>query len=210
MQRGYRAMRDSINSYPSLLLSAPRKFQQIANNLIPRNTGIEIECLQGPNFDIKYFQKIKLEELYIAEEEHKFQIHAGIKGMNEIFKVCECLKEYSLFTDSGIHYHINTGPHFKMLREMKDTKWDCEDYNCFSWVLKELEAWNYKGAYNSKRIGNEKKSWVYFHQYYSTAEFRIGEMSFDYELIIKRILHCHSIVKRMIRQGLEPKQQKKD
>ena len=64
------------------------------------------------------------------------------------------------------------------------------------WMLAEIDEWNYKGKYNKRNFEFNKSSWIRAHGIYSTLEYRIGEMTFDYKLIVKRIIHCQSITER--------------
>ena len=63
-------------------------------------------------------------------------------------------------------------------------------------MLKALKSWNYKGSYNTWTISNYRTA-IRIPTEHSTIEYRIGEMSFDYELIIKRIIHCQNITRRL-------------
>jgi hypothetical protein len=69
-------------------------------------------------------------------------------------------------------------------------------------TLKKLECWNYTGIFNAKKVSFCKNT-VRFHKNLKTVEFRIGEMSFEYDVLVKRIIHCHKIVQDIILELLK-------
>lgn len=199
MQQGYKMIREAVNTCPLPLLSLEGKLKKVANSYLPYDTGIEIECsLKGHNSYLAtklFMDKVPtLKAIKIDSSEQRFRISSGINGLVSLYGLCDTLKELSLLNmQSGIHYHIDftefTDSQFNnianMFKEGKD-----------SWILNSLKSWDYKGQYNAWIVSTGKTA-VRFHKPYRTVEFRIGEMSFDYELLVKRIVHCQNISKKI-------------
>lgn len=61
-------------------------------------------------------------------------------------------------------------------------------------ILQELDKWEYPGSYNPRGITCHR-TWVRMRSGYKTFEFRIIEMTFDYEVLIKRVLHASLLSK---------------
>lgn len=100
------------------------------------------------------------------------------------------MKEYALLNKgSGIHYHTD-------LTEIYDEKLVNRDLlnNVKPFLLEQLDTWDYKGTYNRRDV-QFQRCWVRFDTYKKTMEIRIGEMTFEYEKILKRILHCQYLAK---------------
>lgn len=163
------------------------------NNFLPYSIGIEIECNQLKCFNISKFKSIaNILDVNCDNNEQRFRIPSGIKGMICLFEICKNLQLYSeLNLGSGIHYHVDMTKTYDLL----DT--NIIDNNS-EWILNELDNWNYKGTYN-KRVCefNTNSNWVRFQSCFKTAEFRIGEMSFDYKVLIKRIIHISEIISKL-------------
>ena len=108
-------------------------------------------------------------------------------------------KYFGLNPESGIHYHTD-------LTDIYDL--DLVNNNLLSKVkeplLSELDSWEYKGSYNRRDV-SFSRCWVRFEKHKKTMEVRIGEMTFDYSLLIKRILHCQYLNKlvRSVAKGNE-------
>ena len=70
--------------------------------------------------------------------------------------------------------------------------------NNSDYILTELDKWKYKGTYNPRKcVFSSSRNWVRFKDTLKTMEIRIGEMTFDYELLFERIRHCNEIVKTL-------------
>lgn len=200
MQRGFRSLRDCVFHNPLGLSCLPSKTRQLANKYLPRETGVEIEILTLPFDDAgslgAQILQIGLVELSASNQEFRFQLHSGEKGMIELYKVCQLLKKYfRLNLGSGIHYHTSSllvpdGYYHDIARKASQ----------YEWVLKELDTWDYKGSFNARTIRASKDAWVAMRFDKKTFEYRIGEMTFDYEVMIRRIVHVHSLTKRIERQ----------
>jgi hypothetical protein len=170
------------------------------NNYLPYSTAFEIECSRSEAFNVECFTTIPdIMSVNIDSCEQRFRIKPGIKGFITLYNICEQLKINSaLNMDSGIHYHVDVSD-FNGTEKSKFYNLLLNRKADFRWILKELDAWNYKGAYNSRAISSVKGNWVRCSGF-NTIEFRIGEMSFDYEVLVKRIIHINDIVKRIKRE----------
>lgn len=184
MRKAYTAMRVAVRQQPSILPTLPKKLQIIAESLLPYSIGIEVEA--HPK---KSFKRPLLDQLFIGGAETQMRISKGIKGMLELKQFCDLLKEYYYFNEqSGIHYHVD-------FDECPDKRF--MDDSLKKQILKELDSWGYTGRYNHREIETSKRVWVRIHPFHNTLEFRIGEMTFDYELMMKRILHITRICKKI-------------
>lgn len=214
MKNAYKNLRECIKSNPAGLSFLPDKVKVLTSSYIPYSTGIEVECTI---FDLSHPERMKeiitkskeigfMNDGDIGTTESRFRLHTGEKGLVELFKMTELLKEYFCpNSQSGIHYHIDMNDVAKYIDygnyDPQNGRWNESDK--YEWVFKELDTWGYTGTFNKRMIGCSKSAWVRMCNYYSTMEFRIGEMTFDYQLIVKRILHCQSIVKRVKKQILK-------
>lgn len=202
MQQGYRSLRECVFHSPLGLSCLPSKTRQLASYYLPAETGIEIEVRESASYEARpAIRQLHLVDSSSDSGEQRFCIRGGEEGMIELYKVCQILKKYyKLNKESGIHYHTSApwvSRHVGVYIEDRP--------NEFGWVLDELSKWGYTGEYNKRNITCDTKgNWVNMRPTLETVEYRIGEMSFDYDILIKRIIHCHSITKR-IRQQLKNK-----
>ena len=164
---------------------------QYINRMLPFSVGFEIECGKKENINIKEFSSIPYIMKYdINDRENRFRIPNGIVGIVCLYNISEACKNNLLLNlDSGIHYHIDATKFFNFIKD-EDIKENKE------WILEELDSWEYKGTYNSRDVRRDR-CWVRIHSSHKTIEFRIGEMTFDYDLWIRRILHCTEIVREL-------------
>ena len=179
-----------LKTIPLALDVEDKIVQKLALFYFPYSVGFEIETMTE---NIRIFDEIPyLIENKSSISELRFRIPNGIKGIQCLFNISIYLKKYAeLNPDSGIHYHI-----------------DCTDvYNLFStdfidkysdYILTELDKWKYKGTYNPRKcVFSSSRNWVRFKDTLKTMEIRIGEMTFDYELLFERIRHSSEIVKTL-------------
>ncbi len=161
------------------------------NNMLPFSTGFEIECRQKDTYNINNFRNIPdIMAVNVDSGEQRYRIPNGLRGIICLYNISQQLNLNSELNPlSGIHYHVDMTKTFGSINNkfIEDNR---------EWILKELESWEYDGNFNSKGIGYGHY-WVRLSQEHKTSEFRIGEMTFDYQLLIKRIVHCNSIVKKM-------------
>lgn len=190
MKSGYKALRVAIFNCPLAIKKMDSKMLKLAESYLPFSTGIEIECLKKDSYSDDIFRKCGLISVETDSNEQRYRIHSGVRGMIELYNICQLLKEHSHFNiSSGIHYHIDARSFYFKL--------DVDKVKKEKWILDSLESWNYTGSFNKREIRVDKNGWVRICKIYKTIEFRIGEMSFDYETLIKRIIHCQNIVKRL-------------
>lgn len=184
-----------VKTNPIALLNLKKIPVDYIDRYLPFSIGFEIECSLKTNLSIEeatnLFKDIPdIMEVIIDSSEQRFRIPNGVKGLVCLFKISKTLKETSyLNLLSGIHYHCDCTSFYDLItRNMVESNKE--------WILNELDSWNYKGTYNKREINfNLEHNWVRFQSCFKTMEFRIGEMTFDYEVLIKRILHIISIVK---------------
>lgn len=183
----------------SLLSIKDNNIINTINNYLPYSIGIEIECMKSSAFNLDKFLNIPdIIDVNIDNNEQRFRIPNGLSGLICLYNICDELKTNSeLNPDSGHHYHVDMTNTYHLLS--KDFISNNEE-----WILKELDSWEYKGTYNSRTIEfNNCHHWVRFQSDFKTAEFRIGNMTFDYEIIVKRLIHACSIIKRLNNQLIE-------
>lgn len=205
-------LQELVETAPVVLLALKdKKIIDEINNMLPYSTGFEIECgVNAITFNIDNFDVIPdiIEADTHSSVEQRFRIPNGFKGIICLYNLCQQLKNNLLLNyGSGIHYHVDCTECFN--QELANTTRLYE-----SWILEELSLWDYKGTYNRKGINYvnllndytlNTGNWLRFN-HLKTMEFRIGEMSFDYKVLIRRILHCNSIVKKMKDELIEVKQ----
>lgn len=205
MNAGYRSLREGVKHSPFSLNVLPNKLKSIAENMMPYSVGIEIEArlnsqigMSLGDWDNYLKRKIpSLMDIYFRSAETSFRIPKGISGMQTLYLMLDEFKtHWGLNNQSGIHYHIDCTEFKNEVTGQLSQKF-INFVLQQKWVLNALDSWKYKGSYNKRDIGMCKEYWVYPRRSFCTLEFRIGEMSFDYSLIIKRILHLQNIVRKL-------------
>lgn len=195
LQEGDLNIKIQLRNNP-LFLKKVQSVYEVAEIMLPYDTGIELECFKGKKFNIENFEKIPdIKDVNVDDGEQRFRIPNSLEGFICLYNLCETLKENSVpEIGSGLHYHIDFTNYFdKVNQEFIDK---VKEY-----ILKELETWNYDGTYNTKSV-SFNRCWCRFCADKKTIEFRIGEMSFDYKVLIKRILHCQKIVNHIKKELL--------
>lgn len=181
-----------IYTAPSLLpLDNPQIISYIGS-LFPYDVGVEIESSYLNYTEVEQgFKELVakglIKDYRIGTSETSFRLPNNVKGLVGLEQVLNIfLNHYSINLESGIHYHIDFSEiDFSSITISDELK---------GFTLKELDSWEYKGNYNKRKFERDQKgSWVTTRSYFKTLEFRIGEMSFDYSVIIKRILHLQQI-----------------
>lgn len=184
-------VREVVYNTPLVLLSFNTKDDiQKANNFLPYSTGFEIECDKGELYNEINFTSIpNILTVNNDSGEQRYRIPNGIIGLICLYNISVQLKLNSKLTDSGIHYHVDCSDSNMSLikEELEKNKTS---------LLNELSTWEYKGSYNKRDIGY-KGNWIAIRS--QTLEFRIGEMTFDYQVLVKRIIHANDIVRRIKR-----------
>lgn len=159
--------------------------------MLPFSIGIEIECDKRPTFDLSDFTTIdNIMDVNIDSTEQRFRIPSGLNGLKCLYDISLMLYKNSVINPgSGIHYHIDCTSFFdKITREVLNLN--------SKGILAELSDWNYVGSYNSKSVSyGMDHSWIRRQEDFKTLECRIGEMTFEYKLFFKRIIHLSQIIK---------------
>lgn len=175
---------------PLSLISLSENEKKKIENLFPFSVGMEVETcplLEDYKSIIRIkgdFEKVGLLDLDINNCEQRFRFCNGLKGAIQVYDVCKLLHEHMYFNEgSGIHYHIDFTD---MWEELERDELKNQD-----WILEELDKWDYKGSYNKRGI-SPNGNWIRWNGL-KTLEFRIGNMSFDYREIIRRIISAQSI-----------------
>lgn len=191
-----KTLEEIVYKAPLVLLSIrDREIVDMANNYLPYSTGFEIECQKKSTYDESTFLNIPnfINDSYRTNNEQRYRIPNGVNGLICLYNICYHLGNNSLLNmGSGIHYHIDcTDTNDMALRNVVSS-----DAQFGPNILKELDTWNYGGTYNKRGIsllgaGN----WIRYNDL-NTLEFRIGNMSFDYEVLVKQIIHANDIVRR--------------
>lgn len=178
----------------ALLAITDKELINRINNLVPYSTGFEIECNYRQNCYVEEnFRTIPdIMHVYNDSTEQRYRIPNGLKGIICLYNICEQLRINSELNPlSGIHYHVDcTDYSMQLLLDENFMKTNEQ------WILNELSTWKYKGTYNSKGISiphYHTGNWMRNNT--GTLEFRIGEMTFDFKLLLERITHCNEIVR---------------
>lgn len=197
MHRPFKMVRDAVRQFPLPLLNYSEEIKKIADDMLPYTVGMEISINGNSEFEktmkenSHLFHKID----YLTSREPQVCLKTGLDGFIGLWKLCEILKKTcQLNPRAGIHYNVGREP--QRLSQRRD----------YSWVLSALDSWNYTGDYNLRAVNSDRGKdhvWVNLNrckgwQDDGIAEFRIGEMTFDYELMVKRILHCTNIMRKLL------------
>lgn len=158
---------------------------------IPYSTGIEIECFKSNDYKEEEFKTIKnIIDVNTCEEEQRYRIPKGIKGIKCLYKLSNLLYKYSLLdTRSGIHYHIDCTDVFSYIN-----KEEVESYK--NTILTRLDKWDYRGNYNRRDFSyGGGATWARVHRTYKTIEIRIGNQRFNYQFLLEHIIDANDIVR---------------
>ena len=181
---------DTILENPIPLLEIKdKKVLEAIDNLLPFSSAFESECFDS-NFRKEEFKKIPdIMNVSGGYGEVRFRIPPGLKGLICLYNISiELKKQCELNLGSGNHYHVDCTDiwDFITLEHIRELE---------SYLLTELDTWNYKGTYNSRGIYGKNScsgTWIRFNDL-RTMEYRIGEMTFDCSLLAKRIIHCNKL-----------------
>lgn len=187
-------IKEYLFNAPLKLLSLNDKtLKHLGDLYLPYSVGFEIECSMSENYKLQSFKDIpNIIEVNGSHKEQIYRIPSGINGIICLYLISEQLKFNSLLNESsGIHYHIDMTDCFHLIRE------NFIKVNS-NFILTELDKWKYKGTYNRRNCTLDSKgNWVNFRKYFKTCEIRIGEMTFNYDVLVKRIFHSCYIVKQL-------------
>lgn len=193
-----------IKTFPKALDTTDSDVIRVGNYYLPYSTGFEIECDRDKeNFNEELFISIpNLMEFKGNSGEERFRIPPGIKGLNCLYDISMTLKHNNLANPlSGIHYHIDFTDIYDLACKIDSTVKFLEIIDKYinietrEYALKELDTWNYIGTYNRREFDIKwgGACWIRFQSEFKTMEIRIGEMTFDYDLLFQRITHANQI-----------------
>lgn len=159
-------------------------FSKTALDLLPVDTGIEIEC-DVPNGWNKDWLTNDIPDIISntsSSDELRIRVGSGLDGFKTIYKLCEHLNSRNyIITKSAIHFHVDiTGCEDNIKKIQKDP--DVND-----WIKKQLLSWDHVNEISGR-------CYVFFKKH-NTIEIRCGKMTFDYREMIKDIVLSHYIVK---------------
>lgn len=185
-------MEYALHAPLTFLLLQDSNVLQRGNQILPYSIGIEIECILKDTFNLENFKNIpNIIEVSASFGEIRFRIPNGVRGLICLYNVCEQLvHNCELNLGSGNHYHVDMTDCLHLV--------DCKFIDTNNeWIIKELESWSYKGVYNRKITSFDDNVWMRYYTFHKTIEFRIGEMTFNYNLLMRRILSCISIARKI-------------
>ena len=184
-------LRELINT-SLVLIILPNEIISSIDKFLPYSTGFEIECNQLDSFDLKNFKMIPdIMHIDCDSSEQRFRIPNGTKGLICLYNICEQLRtSCSLNPKSGIHYHIDFTDCFDKITKSSIAKNS-------AWILDELDKWNTADPSYNRQCQLDSRCWVQFQSQFKTMEVRIGEMSFDYKVLVERIIDCNRIAKKL-------------
>jgi hypothetical protein len=192
IQKYRKDIEDLKNTNAIYLFTNPYRYENsihedVADVLLPVDTGIEIECHINDNYDINFFRNIpNIIEVKSCTNEQRFRIPPGIKGLRCLYDISKNLKKYCITTDSGIHIHSDATDYSEFINNenMKEAS---------SWILKALDYWEYDGKYNVRQFGMSGGVWIRYQSYFKSIEIRIFKMTFNYSKLLKIIIDSHLI-----------------
>lgn len=193
MAEGNISIDEVIKSTPTALSSDDEAVIELGYYYLPYSTGFEIECCNKEDIPISIYKDLPyIIEAPCERDELKFRIPAGIDGLKALWHISEALKQNAMLNpNSGIHYHVDCSEVWDQFNDNLITKHS-------QWVLSELDTWGYLGTFNSRKcVFSESRNYTRFKNSTKTMEFRIGEMTFRYELLFKRIVHVNQIVRKI-------------
>lgn len=183
--------------------------------MFPYKVGIEWECAyQGSRKPIELLRNLQnkgyIIEFHIDINETSVQFPAGLKGLQGLQKVSEILKKYYYFNNrSGIHIHVDFSNEYQQYQLFQHHLLSLYIRGNEKWIIKSLEKWGYKGNFNKiKGVSELKNGWLRFPTHHKTLEFRIFEMSFFYEDLVKYVQNVQNIaicLKKELNQRRKPK-----
>lgn len=193
-------LEDAVYNHPQVLLDLKNKsLLDIIDYMLPYSTGFEIEC--NSNFSSceieDIFEKIPdIMHVSGGDSEVRFRIPNKLKGLICLQNICNLLPDYfTLNKGSGIHYHVDMTDVFDLINlDFVNTHNDYVINELIKWeTAKNVTNHNAKCFYNNR-------GWVNFQPEFKTCEIRIGEMTFDYNVISKRIIDANRIVRHLKNQ----------
>lgn len=212
MDNKSKLIEELVYSAPLALLGLKDKgILEEVNQLLPYSSAMEIECNISKDFpkiksswhgeisDVRAFNDIfktipNIINVDCDGCEQRYRIPNGIVGIICLYDITQFLPLHSeLNFGSGIHFHVDCTDCYDHLLSNHNRL--SEKYS--EWILPELDTWEFGGT--QQRGIFSGGSWIRLNGL-KTMEFRIGNMTFDYKEILKRILHANDIVRRIKRK----------
>lgn len=157
------------------------------NSYLPYSVGMEFECYKKDTYNQNTFKSIPdIMAVLIDSREQRYRIPSGIQGFMCLYNICSQMKNNSkidLFSSN--HYHID-------LTDCKGLISSDFQKNNSEWIIEELKTWGTATDLSRAMLG----SWYKYNDL-GTLEVRIGEPSFDYEVIVNRIIQASRIAKKI-------------
>lgn len=191
----FKKVEEAIYSYPLPLLSI--KNESIIKSIdeyLPYSVGMEFECFKKPSYkEIDFFTIPDIMDISTDSSEQRYRIPSGLKGLVCLYNISQALKKNSeLDLSSSNHYHTDMTDVWEVLMKdeppddptsLKPTREMFKEY-----IISELEKW---GTAKDKSMSH---GWHKFNSL-KTLEIRIGEPTFEYNIIVKRLIQCAKITK---------------
>lgn len=159
-------------------------FSKTALDILPVDTGIEIECDTPPGWNKDWLNDDipGIISNTSCSDELRVRIRPGLDGFKDIYKLCEHLNSRNyILTDSAIHFHVDITGCEDDIKKIQD------DPEINDWIKNQLLSWDHV----NEIVG---RGYVFFKKH-NTIEIRCGKMTFDYQEMIKDIVLSHYIVK---------------
>jgi len=186
-------LEEAIYKFPQVLKATNNKaIQSIVDSYLPYSIGIEIECNDLDVFNAENFKKIpNILVVDCDSTEKRFRIPSGLDGLICLYNIYDILPDNcSLNMGSGTHFHVD-------MTDVYDNITDEFIVENNDWIISELKTWGTAKVLDSNAACSRQRGWVRYANEHKTLEIRIGEMTFDYEIVLKRIIHCCEIVKKL-------------
>lgn len=180
---------DCIYNNPLPLLNIKNQYViELIDSYLPYSHGMEFECSQQNNYDEELFKAIpNIMEVNVDSCEQRYRIPSGLKGMICLYNICNLMKDVSINnTESSTHYHTDLTDIWSEI----DVSGYRKQKEGFDYITQSLIEW--KTATDLSKVSH----WWYFNDI-GTLEVRIGEPTFDYNIIIKRLMQCSDLCKRI-------------
>lgn len=187
MQTNSEVIKEAIYNNPTVLLNLNNNIvNDHIDSFLPFSMGFEFEAdnYEKSSFKTEYFTSIP--DIMNADfdyNEHRYRIPTGLKGLVCLFTLCETLKKHTILDlDSSIHYHTD-------LTDIYDNMIESKHYGQeIGSIQEKLKEWG--TAKNLDSING----WCKLNSL-KTLEIRIGEPTYDYSIIIKRVFSCTEIAR---------------
>lgn len=179
---------EAIYKFPHLLKGIRNtRIADAIDILLPYSCGVEFECFKKDNYNKKYFTDIhNILDVEVDPNEQRYRIPNGLNGLICLYDICEGMRKFSkVDLASSNHYHI----------DMTDVRESTHGHKKFQddnngWIIEELKKWGTAMNYN------EVRGW-YKYNFLGTLEIRIGEPTFEYSMIARRLIQSCDMVRRL-------------